>query len=60
MTKFAVAILLAAARAESISTANQMLPGCKGFIDDSMTSVLMIDNWLTSRRFALATPSGEA
>ena len=43
MTKasFAVAILLALtlpAGAEDTTTANQMLPGCKGLLDNSMTS----------------------
>ena len=42
MTKFAVAILLLAltmpASAEGTTTANQMLPGCKGLRDNSMTS----------------------
>jgi hypothetical protein len=43
MTKasFAVAILLALtlpAGAEDTTTANQMLPGCKGLLDDRMTS----------------------
>jgi Rap1a immunity proteins len=42
MTKFAVAILLLAltmpASAQDTTTANQMLPGCKGLLDNSMTS----------------------
>ena len=41
MTKFAVAILLALtipASAQDTTTANQMLPGCKGLLDDSITS----------------------
>jgi len=41
MTKFAVAILLALtipASAQDTTTANQMLPGCKGLLDDRMTS----------------------
>ena len=42
MTKFAVAILLLAltmpASAEDTTTANQMLPGCKGLLDNRMTS----------------------
>jgi hypothetical protein len=41
MTKFAVAILLALtmpASAQDTTTANQMLPGCKGLLDNRMTS----------------------
>jgi Ssp1 endopeptidase immunity protein Rap1a len=41
MTRYAVAILLALtipASAEDTTTANQMLPGCKGLLDDRMTS----------------------
>jgi hypothetical protein len=39
--RYAVAILLALtmpASAEDTTTANQMLPGCKGLLDNSMTS----------------------
>jgi Rap1a immunity proteins len=39
--RFAVAILLALtmpASAQDTTTANQMLPGCKGLLDNSMTS----------------------
>jgi hypothetical protein len=41
MTRYAVAILLALtmpASAEDTTTANQMLPGCKGLLEDRMTS----------------------
>ena len=42
MTKFAIAILLLAlttpVSAQDTTTANQMLPGCKGLLDNSMTS----------------------
>jgi hypothetical protein len=41
MTRYAVAILLALtmpASAEDTTTANQMLPGCKGLLDNRMTS----------------------
>jgi len=45
MKRFAVAILLALtmpARAEDIGSANYFLPGCKAYLDDSMTGVLML------------------
>jgi hypothetical protein len=46
MTKYAVAILLALtlpASAQDTTTANQMLPGCKGLLDNSMSKDVAAD-----------------